>query len=500
MSQTEQQQHETVAHTRAGEIANTFEWLIIAFLLAFVVRAFIIEPFRIPTGSMAHTLMGIHFRLRCKQCGYRYEHGIGNYNVPQDIIPAEDVDIVHSRCPSCGCYQLTGGNMPISNGDRILVLKSLYQFVEPKRWDVIVFKNPLDPSVNYIKRLIGLPGDQVEIIDGDVYINGEISRKPPRVQRILWMPVYDNDYRPVKPDEKMFNPSKKWVMPFNLKGSKWRIDQENPTVFTLDSDYGSEQEFVYDVSEDSSANSFRTTYAYNNTADYRYFPICSDLMTRFYAEFHEHGRIGIALSKYNILYRAWVDLDGKLSIARVDQGAETILAAKAIDTRCMAEPVLVKFANIDHQLIFEFGNEKLKYDFGVLPDSAGERIQDAEPEVRIFGFGKLRISHVALFRDIYYTETRGLGRAYEGKPFDLKANQFFVLGDNSPDSHDGRSWSGKGIGNNGTRYDEGIVPRDYLMGKALMVYWPSSFQPLGKNKKVVMPDVGQIRLIYGGSD
>ena len=52
---------------RAAEIANTFEWLITAFILAFVFRAFVMEAFRIPTGSMADTLMGAHFRLRCPE-------------------------------------------------------------------------------------------------------------------------------------------------------------------------------------------------------------------------------------------------------------------------------------------------------------------------------------------------------------------------------------------------------------------------------------------------
>ncbi|RPJ34104.1 MAG: hypothetical protein EHM35_10035, partial [Planctomycetaceae bacterium] len=60
---------------RATEIANAFEWLITAFILAFVFRAFVMEAFRIPTGSMADTLMGAHFRMRCPECGYRYEYG-----------------------------------------------------------------------------------------------------------------------------------------------------------------------------------------------------------------------------------------------------------------------------------------------------------------------------------------------------------------------------------------------------------------------------------------
>ncbi|TFG48901.1 MAG: signal peptidase I, partial [Candidatus Brocadiia bacterium] len=399
MIETEHQYEMQPGRDRAAEVANTFEWLIIAFLLAFVVRAFIIEPFRIPTGSMAHTLMGIHFRLRCVQCGYRYEHGIGNYNVPQDMIPSNDVDVVSSRCPSCGCYQPTGGKMPISNGDRILVLKSLYQFVEPKRWDVIVFKNPLDPSVNYIKRLVALPGEEIEIVDGDIYIDGRIARKPPMVQDALWMPVYDNDYRPVKPQEESFNPSKRWHNPFNLNGSQWEIDRDDPTNFILDCEAGREQTFFYDTSRESSANNFRADYAYNSVMEFKHLPVCSDIMVRFYAQAGNRGHIGIVLSKYEILYRAWVDLEkGKMIIARVFEGTESELASMPVSKTLINGPVLLKFSNVDHQLILEFAGEKLKYDLGLFPDSAGERTSNDQMQVKIFGSGKLNISHVAVFR------------------------------------------------------------------------------------------------------
>ena len=83
-TKSEEKQDSNKAHhkkkDRAAEIADTFEWLITAFILAFVFRAFVMEAFRIPTGSMADTLKGAHFRLRCAQCGYKYEHGF----VPRD--------------------------------------------------------------------------------------------------------------------------------------------------------------------------------------------------------------------------------------------------------------------------------------------------------------------------------------------------------------------------------------------------------------------------------
>ena len=527
LSKTEKTSSKKVARkNRVAEIANTFEWLITALILALVVRAFLMEAFRIPTGSMADTLRGAHFRLRCPQCGYKYDYGLGNYRLRRDAIPRGYLQPKPSRCPSCGHYQPTGGTMSVAKGDRILVLKCIYQFLEPKQWDVIVFKNPLDPSENYIKRLVGRPRETVEIIDGDIYINGRISRKPPKVQNELWMPVYNNDYQPVRPREPFFN-KHTWQQPLkNIGDSKWEIDKDNPTVFRLDSPADQINSLSYDTTV---GNDFRAAYAYNDVERYSYMPYCSDLMVRFYAcPSAPLGRIGVSLSKYQNRYSAWVGFTGEMVIEEVVKGKETIeLARRSIEPPAVGKSHLVKFANVDHQLIFEFGTEKLTYDLGRSPDDAGPRNKNIQLEVKIFGSGKLTLSHIAIFRDIHYTryksgEDSETGRATQGKPFTLGEDEFFVLGDNSPNSEDGRWWDEPGKGNNGRFYRQGIVPRDYLVGKALFVYWPSGFEfPWPQSLKTFLlknsrhnhlsrvmywlvswkwiPSIGRMRFIYGGS-
>ena len=82
----------------------------------------------------------------------------------------------------------------------------------------------------------------------------------------------------------------------------------------------------------------------------------------------------------------------------------------------------------------------------------------------------------------------------------LGKDEFFVLGDNSPNSEDGRWWNQEGMGNNGRFYRKGIVPRDYLVGKAMFVYWPSGFKPFPGFHFGIIPNVGQMRFIYGGAD
>ena len=540
---------------RAAEIANTFEWLITAFILAFVFRAFVMEAFRIPTGSMADTLMGAHFRLRCRQCGYEYEHGFvpSNYGYAEDTVPAGRAQLAITRCPNCGRYpsdlicsrcgpivettfsanrnrtrQNTNSNgnievpssrcprcsrnlmtaeaMPVANGDRILVLKCIYQFIEPKRWDVIVFKNPPEPNINYIKRLIGLPGEKVQIIDGDIYINDKIARKPAKIQKELWMPVYDNDYQPVRPEDDSFN-GHIWAQPFrNVGDSKWvTTNSNNPTIFSLDSP-GQTNSMVYDT---SIGNDFKATYAYDDIDTYGYMPTCSDLMVRFDCRAtNTDGNIGIALSKYETTYRAQVLFStGTMIVTKQEKGEDPVeLIGVSIKQPRMNEQTPVKFANVDHQLVFEYGGTKLTHDLGRDMEDAGPIQEDIESRVEIFGSGRLTLSHIAIFRDIHYTEPRFASRsegsrASKDHPFILEEDQFFVLGDNSPNSEDGRLWNMPGRANKGLPdYRIGTVPRDYLVGKALFVYWPSGFKPFAEFPFGIVPNVGRMRLIYGGSN
>lgn len=62
--------------------------------------------------------------------------------------------------------------------DRIVVTKFSYWFNEPQRGDVVVFKYPLDTTKDYVKRLIGLPGDIIEIRNSKLYINGQLVKEP----------------------------------------------------------------------------------------------------------------------------------------------------------------------------------------------------------------------------------------------------------------------------------------------------------------------------------
>jgi signal peptidase I len=117
-------------------IKELFSIVIIAFVLAMILRTFVIEGRIIPTGSMLPTI------------------------------------------------QLK---------DRVMVNKFIYRFKEPERGDIVVFDPPeaLNTNQDYIKRVIGLPGDRVEMKDGKVYINDRPLKEPYLAE------VLDYEYGPV---------------------------------------------------------------------------------------------------------------------------------------------------------------------------------------------------------------------------------------------------------------------------------------------------------------
>lgn len=86
----------------------------------------------------------------------------------------------------------------INVGDRFIGNRFAYVFKEPERYDIVVFKYPDDNKTLFVKRIIGLPGETVEIIDGKVYING--SKEPLR-DDFLPEPMAEEDYGPYEVPE-----------------------------------------------------------------------------------------------------------------------------------------------------------------------------------------------------------------------------------------------------------------------------------------------------------
>ena len=81
----------------------------------------------------------------------------------------------------------------LEDGEFILVNRLAYKFGEPKRGEIIVFRSPVVPDEDLIKRVIGLPGDEIEVIDGDVFVNGNMMDEP----YIAAAPIYNGKWNVV---------------------------------------------------------------------------------------------------------------------------------------------------------------------------------------------------------------------------------------------------------------------------------------------------------------
>jgi signal peptidase I len=132
----------------SGGVWETIKVVFHALLIAIVVRTVLFQPFNIPTGSLVPTLLTGDYLFVSK-----YSYGYSRHSIPF--------------------------SPPVFSG-RIWG-------AEPKRGDIAVFKLPKDPSKDYIKRVIGLPGDRIQVLEGILHINGQ----PVKRERIEDYPTED---------------------------------------------------------------------------------------------------------------------------------------------------------------------------------------------------------------------------------------------------------------------------------------------------------------------
>lgn len=115
-------------YPKKGALRENIEAILVAIVIALFIRTFVVQAFKIPSGSMKQTLqIGDHILVN------KFIYGVKIPYLRKTIIP----------------------------------------FKDPRRGDIVVFKYPVDPSKDFIKRVIGIPGDVVEIREKKLYLNGQ---------------------------------------------------------------------------------------------------------------------------------------------------------------------------------------------------------------------------------------------------------------------------------------------------------------------------------------
>lgn len=450
-----------------------------AIVVAVMLKYFVVEAYQIPSGSMQPTLMG---------------------------------------SPEAGIF------------DRILVDKLSFHFRDPQRWEVTVFKYPLDRSKSFIKRLVGMPGEDLRVYRGDLWTRKDahdewrVLRRPEPVQRECWKDVAADD--PRFSEWKRDAGARTWA----VRGRESFEARGSGTV-RLPNDGGSVVDSYFDGYPNGMVEKLKQSQRIQRVTAAVKNPV-GDVRLR--GEINAHANlkaVRLVLSEGPREYRftlpgpaspaafdmwsARVPAETKDSPSQPDSeitlyappGGETPRDGQSFAWRLPAgKSVSFAVSNLDDLVRLDIDGEKV-FEIEV-PSAADQRCQ-----IAIEVDGDADFSELELQRDIFYTEGRSMLSEFRIPP-----GHYVMLGDNTQDSSDSREWktidyrwSGTGSdgawvsgnlreGNenpttvNGTVFFRDVwgerhsfdqrgatrgddkpqpfVPRELITGRAVLVFWP----------------------------
>lgn len=396
-------------------IRETMDSIIVALILAFVFRAFVVEAFIIPTGSMAPTLYGAHGTILCEDCGTEFAYGLFDLSDPRRANQGSQVkQNSTATCPNCKHrnrdLKVNDVAANPESGDRILVLKwpldTQFASLGPKRWDVTVFKDPKDGETNFIKRLVGLPNEVLAIIDGDVYTapTSQLSKetmdelttiaenkhklldrrkksrewvmarpvktpsqnalediynhlsikdKPEVAQKSLWFPVYDHDFPPKSRES--FQPG--WQVPYgDLSG--WKIGERSAH---FEDRKQAEDNIVLQGETFKAMCSYNINLSHDRISNDD-FKSVSDHRVRFVlTPGTQDGTIKVRLAKQGRVFWGTVNVKGDVSIVEEESPLAPSPFSVTGKTAPLAvgKPIEISFENLDYRLSLHVRGEEV---------------------------------------------------------------------------------------------------------------------------------------------
>jgi len=515
---------------------ETIESIVVAFTLALLFRAFEAEAFVIPTGSMAPTLMGRHKDLACDSCGRDFRVGCSaeedddsqRKRAELAMLESENRDpariaalrrnlgdklVSRARCPNCGnLIPLTVGpddarrydpRYPSFSGDRILVDKLVYDFAEPRRWDVVVFKYPEDAKTNYIKRLVGLPGENLFISAGDIWTSrGDaepaIARKPDDTLVAMLQLVHDS--RHVSPELAKAGWPQAWADWASAGGGscRWATDDAGRS-FAVKCPAGESAMLRYRHLMPS-FDTWREVRQGKSVADRAKPMLIGDFQPynaeslgphwvgdlAVEVELENRGSVGVVtldLVEAGMRHICTIDLaDGRATLApKGEPDANAVVGDTPVRGRGRWQ---ILFANVDDELRLFVDGRPIAFSAAATWQRRLQDAIDARPVPRSGTPGDtepgdlspagvtatgadVAVRSLRVLRDVYYVAS-GAASALAGRTpeedylgFPLEENQYFMLGDNSSASKDSRAWE---------RLHH--VDRRLIIGRAVAIFWP----------------------------
>ena len=360
---------------------DNIEAITMAVIMAVMLKYFIVEAYKIPTGSMQPTLMG---------------------------------------------------NDETAIKDRILVDKFSYHYRDPERWEVTVFKYPLDLSKNFIKRLVGVGPEELKIENGDLWNRPDatsewaVLRRPEPVQKEIWKPLHVGHED--LPGWKALGGAKSWAVERGDVVARGNGSLRYPPSGAIMDDY--RHGYPLTVRRAIRTNRFSSQ---KPVGDLRVEGEVEALagLERVMIELREGTR-----SYAFVLPGPAADADARPAISADDTGRVSRLTGdervKLDEPWQLAAGDAVEFAvqNMDDLLQLELDGEVVLT--LEIPPASDQR---SSITVHVEGEGA-DFEDLAVYRDIYY-----LGDSMERSEWQIPAGHYVMLGDNTQDSSDAREWT-----------------------------------------------------------
>jgi signal peptidase I len=424
----------------------------VALGLAYTLRGYGFEAFVVPTGAMAPTIFGAHRDVVCPNCGRQFAVSMSDTLTASGEFRMQLPPSKQAKCINCA-QEFEVLLDEIASGDRLIVDK----FTTPKRWDVVVFRIPKE-STNYVKRYVGLPGETLDIADGDVFINQDRVAKQPNEQLDLWFPVHDTQLMPktIDADTPRWEPATKenWI----AAGTGWKFNGADKDVAGKDE---ADLQFHGTIDDrlDYNANIAEmgiVAPTLHNVCDVR---ILCDVQ-----QFSGDGAGSIVWEFNGGVVQCVIHATGDVELICEwpQSGTEAQRAAGTLSGE-LKSPRQIALA-IRDGFAYVLDGDRICASLQIAPlkrlDVPLRMLVNSGKAAIRAGHCDLTIGRIQLARDIYYlAPERNIPDAVR-LPISLKPDEIFFLGDNSAQSRD-------------SRYMGPSMTRDFI-GVTRAIYWPVS--------------------------
>ncbi|MBN1589554.1 MAG: hypothetical protein JW888_08575 [Pirellulales bacterium] len=465
---------------RGGWFRRAVESSLLLLVAVLIGRTWFVEglflPLGIPSGSMAQTLRGPHCRFVCPNCQSSF---LCDAAVP--LVGAWRV------CPYCGHMTENVPPLKVLSGDRVILLRPAFCWRPPRRWEVVAFRDPNRPSQLAVKRIVGLPGESVQLRHGDVYIDGKIQRKELDRQREMAVLVHDASTvtgGQGKADLRWYpaGAHSRWVR--SEDGFRHlhagEADAEGPSRDRLPKKGVAGHEPNEDATDDRSeqAVDWLVYHHQRRVGEHlRASPVTDELSynqwrtqrndeTRFVADLMLCFRVGDILGNGRLVVRAtqgkhrletWINPKTGACEVRLDG---PLVWHEQVPVSLPIGKEEMTFSVIDRQLMLVLGR-RVVICRPLSPADWSGRPSECPLAIGAVGL-ELNLSNLRVYRDVYYARPPGFAARWGfERPVELGPREYFVLGDNSLISEDSRSWPAGAA-----------LSSKWLIGKPLVVSRP----------------------------